>query len=142
MTTTFRQDIRAGLMTWLTAFKAQQGSAVDTIHKARPGSLTPPCIYIGGLSEPSIVHDAGLRQRVMAPQVVIVERLITADEAVEMKDPLVDAFLDYATANPHITAFAVAEPISTADIELDYGGGAVYSATVVTFRAIIGEGRN
>jgi hypothetical protein len=142
-TTTFRQDMRAGLYAWLGGFKTTQGSAVDTIHKRRPKSLTPPCIYMGSLSEPQIVQGEGnIRTRYMTPQVVLVERLIDVDESAELMDPLVDAFIDYATANPHIGDFAVIEPVSAMDIELDYGGGAVYSATVVTLRAQTQEGRN
>lgn len=141
MTTTFRQDARTALFAWLTAFRTANDTKVNTIHKRRPGSVTPPCLFIGALSEPQIVQGEGnVRSRIMAPQVVIVERLINNDESGESMDFLVDAFIDYATANPHF-ASGVIEPISTADVELDFGG-TVYSATVVTLRTGIQELRN
>ena len=141
MPSTFRSDVRTQLHAYNTAFKAANPTMVLAVFKARPGSLTPPCLYIAGLSEPRIVHDSGLRQRTMAPQVALVQRLVDAEETGDLMDDLVDAYLDYLTANPHLTAYTVIAPVSTADIELDFRG-TIYSATLVTIRADIQEGRN
>ena len=140
---TFRQDVRDELYAYLVSFKAANPTMVaGDVYKVRPGSLVPPCIYIGGLSEPTIVQDASIRQRLMNADIVLVQRIIVADETGQAMDDMVDAFLDYldSSSREHV-AGGIISTVSTRDIELDFAG-TIYSATVVTVRAEIQEGRS
>jgi len=141
----FRQTVRDTLYAHLVAFKAANPTMVTgDVYRARPGSFVAPCIYIGGLSEPRIVQSggagSGVRSRQMRPTIVIVTRLIVPDETSQAEDDLVDAFLDYMDANEHIAGGIIATE-STQDTELTLEG-TVYSATVITCRAEVAEGRS
>jgi hypothetical protein len=139
---TFRADARDALYAYGLAFKAANPTLVSgDVYRTRPGSLVAPAIFVGSLNEPSIVQSYGIRQRTMAPTVVLVRRLIDKDETAQDKDDMVDGWLDYVDGNPHLTQYAVIATVSTQDVELDYAG-TLYSATVVTHRLMIGEGRN
>jgi len=142
---TFRSDVRAGLYADLVAFKAANPTLLPgDVYKVRPGSLVAPCAYVGSLNEPTITQSggagSGVRQRAMAAQVVLVQRLIVPDETGEAMDDLVDAFLDYMDANEHIAGGIIAT-VATQDVELDFAG-TIYSATIVTHRVEIAEGRS
>ena len=139
--TTYRADIRDGLFAYITAFKAAFPSLVEgAIYKTRPGSIVPPAIYIGALDEPDIHNTSQVMFRTMRPQVVIVHNLVARDANAEVKDDLVDAWIDYVNDNPHI-AGGIIEASSTRDIDLEYGG-AIYSATVVFHLAEYKTGRS
>ena len=140
---TFRSDVRDGLYAYLVAFKAANPSLLPgEVYKVRPGSLAPPCAYVGSMSEPRINQDASIRQRIMRPTVVLVQRQIVANETGEAMDDLVDAYLDYLDGGgrEHLAGGIIAT-VSTQDTELDFGG-TIYAATVVTHQAEIQEGRS
>lgn len=140
---TFRSDVRDGLYAYLVAFKAANPSLLPgDVYKVRPGSLVPPCAYVGPMNEPTITQTASIRQRLMTPTVVLVQRIIVPQETGEAMDDLVDAYLDYLDSGgrEHLAGGIIAT-ISTQDVELDFAG-TIYSATVVTHRAEVQEGRS
>lgn len=140
MTTSARQDVRAGLKSYLDAFKAANSALVaGDVHRVRPGSIVAPGAYVGNLNE-VIQQDTQTRRRLFAPEVVLVQRLITPGEAADGIDDMVDIYVDYVTDNPHMGG-GIIEPTSVRDIELDLNG-TLYSASVVGHRVNIMEGRS
>lgn len=140
---TFRADVRDELHAYNVAFKAANAAmTAGDVYKVRPGSFVAPCIYIGGMSEPTIVQDASIRQRIMFVEIGLVQRIISATETGESMDPMVDAYLDYldSSGREHV-AGGIISTVATRDIELDLGG-TIYSVTVVTVRAEVQEGRS
>jgi|SRR3990172_8330300 len=138
--TTARNDLRAGLYAYLVALKAANAAMfAGDVHKVRPGSLVPPCAYVGNLNE-SINQDTQTRTRDFTPEVVLVQRLISPTETVDAMDDMVDVYVDYITDNPHMGG-GIIEPTSVRDVELDLGG-TLYSASVVSHKLHIMEGRS
>jgi len=138
--TTARADLRDGLFAYLVALKAANAAMfAGDVHPVRPGSLVPPCAYVGRLDE-VIDQDAQTRTRLFSAEVVLVQRLISPGETGPAMDDMVDTYLDYVTDNPHM-AGGVIEPKSVRDIELDLGG-TIYSASVVGHRLNVMEGRS
>ena len=103
MTTTFRADIRAGLVTVLQGFKTANPTLLGSVLSARPEGFTGdyPVAFVDSQPE-DIVHDSGTRTRTMTAVVAVVaEKTLNAEEQARF-DILVDTLLDYFTANPHI----------------------------------------
>jgi hypothetical protein len=137
--TTARADLRDGLYAYLVALKAANAAMfAGDIYRVRPGSIVPPGGYVGNLNE-RISQGSQLRQRIFAPEVVLVQRLISPSETGQAMDDMVDVWIDYVTDNPHM-AGGVIESRSVRDVELDYGG-TLYSASIVVHELLIEEGR-
>lgn len=140
---TWRSDVRDALFSYAQAFKAANAAMVaGDVYKVRPGSLIPPCIYVGSLSEPLLNQDASILQRRMLAEVVLVQRIIDATTDGEAMDDMVDAFVSYldSSSQEHV-AGGLISLVSTRDVELDFAG-TIYSATVVTVQAQVQEGRS
>ena len=140
---TWRSDVRDALYGYAQSFQTANASMVSgDVYKVRPGSLVPPCIYIGSLSEPRISQDASIIQRLMLAEVVLVQRIIVPQENGEAMDDMVDAMVTYldSSGREHV-AGGLISVISTRDVELDFAG-TIYSATVVTVQAEVQEGRS
>jgi len=108
VTTTFRQDIRAGFVTLLQGFQTANPTMLGSVLTSRPENFTGdyPIGFVDSQPE-SIVHDSGTRTRTMTPVVAVVaEKTLNAEEQ-DRFDLLVDALLDYFTANPHVTTGTV-----------------------------------
>lgn len=136
---TARNDVRAGLYSFLTTLKAANTAMfAGDVHRVRPGSLVPPCAYVGNLNE-VIDQDAQTRTRLFNAEVVLVQRLISPGETADAMDDMVDKYVDHVTDNPHLGG-GIIEPVSVRDVELDLGG-TLYSASVVGHRVSIMEGR-
>ena len=147
MPTTFRTDIRAGLVTAVQAFIAANPTLLLAVHKARPTSFSGdmPFAYVDLLAE-SATHTAGTRERVLSPSVVVVARPLDNDTQVDgwdvLVDKLADHFTDYAQIAPNTIwdAWSVtdeSEEISTAPDSVR-----VFPAVRFTFTNVsIREGR-
>lgn len=137
--TTARQDLRTALYGYLVTLKAANATMfAGDVKPVRPGSFVPPMAYVGFLNE-AVTTDAQTRQRLFTPDVVFVQRLISATESADAMDDMVDLWLDYVSDNPHM-AGGIIEVVSVRDIELDLGG-TLYSASVVGHRVNVREGR-
>lgn len=144
MATTFRHDLVAALKTTLDAYVVANPTLLRAAYRTRPASVhETPMAYIGGRSE-SIVHDSGTRTRTFAPTVVIVDVLADNQETGDRMDIVVDALVDIFTANPHaVSGSTLLEQTGVDDVDLDWGGGVIYRAAVLTFaRCSIQEGRS
>lgn len=104
MATTFRTDLRAGMVTATNAFVTAHPTLLVKVYTARPTSFNVPMpfAYIDLLTE-TATHTAGTRERVMAPSVVVVSRPLDNDEQVAAWDVLVDLLADHFTDYPQFT---------------------------------------
>ena len=143
MPTTFRSDVRGGLYALLMGFQTANPTMLHHTYRRRPGSFPDKFSgFVGSMPE-TVAHDSGTRRRTMSPTVVLVGRLTEpSHEMADALDDLVDAFLDYCTANPRAagndTLIAVT---AIEDVELDEGG-TNRPAVVFTFGdTYIQEGR-
>lgn len=137
MAWTFRSDLAAGIYSMLAAFMAANPTMLHSVHRSRPKNLADrPLAFLGSRTE-TLEHSVGIHRRTFAPTVVIV--YAPADLSTEMadvRDDVVDAFLEYASSRPHaISSRTLVEPRATEDVELDLDG-ITYPATVVTFAAV------
>jgi hypothetical protein len=144
MATTFRADTRTGLYGLLTGFQTANPTMLHHTYKRRPGSFPDKFSgYVGSMNE-SIVHTGTtIRQRTLAPTIVLVGRLTEpSEEMADDMDELVDAFLDYCSARPHaISNTTITVPTAVEDVELDVEG-TYRPAAVFTFGETIAmEGR-
>jgi hypothetical protein len=142
MTTTFRADARTSLHTLLDTFKTNNATLIRQVYKARPPDFgSCPCAYVGGITEPRIVHTSGVRQRDLELNIVVVDELQDNEETSGRIDVLTDALLDALTAAPHaVSALTVQQPVRVEAGELDVGG-VIYAANVIVVSASIQEGR-
>jgi hypothetical protein len=141
-TSTFRNDMAAGLATILAGFMAANPTLVSSTWRARPPSLNVdlPTAFVETRPE-TVSHANGIRTRTMTPGVTFVDRLTDNNESMTRMDVLVDAAMDYFTANPHITSNTVWDALTTAD-HLEDEGGSIFLAVTFTFGNIsIIEGR-
>lgn len=144
-TTTFRRDVTQYLVALAEDFKNANPTLLLRVHHRRPTGFTGdlPAIYVGSRNE-TIQHSAGLRTRVMEPQLVIVGNPTgTPDEIADEIDTLVDEFLDYVTVHPHaISSNTVTQVTTIRDVELELDE-VVYPAAVLTLGETIAmEGRS
>jgi hypothetical protein len=148
LNTTFRQDVQAGIMTTLGAFKTANPTLLRKVWPVRPGSFTLgdlPCAVVGNLTE-SIATENGIRQRRMESFTVeIVDRVPDNAEALVRMNLLVDAMLDYITAGYHMASgTSIVEPIGVQDGDsgaLGEGTNVYWFSNLITFRAYVAEGR-
>lgn len=108
MATTFRADVRAGLVTATQAFITSNPTLLRRVFTTRPTSFNTdmPFAYIDLLAE-TATHTAGTRERVMAPSVVIVSRPLENEQQVAAWDVLVDALADHFTGYPQFTTSSI-----------------------------------
>ncbi len=109
---------------------------------ARPPSLDVDLQTAFIETRPEVVaHANGIRTRTMNPSVTFVDRLTDNVETMDRMDVLVDAALDYFTANPHITPNTVWDQVTMTDLRED-AGNAIFQGVTFTFGNIsIIEGR-
>jgi len=116
MTTTFRSDITAGLVTILDAFIATNPTLLRRSERARPPSIAGdlPIAFVDGRNE-DIRHDSGTRMRVMTPSVLVVSPIGDNVETVVRHDALVDLLLDHFTSYPHIIPGTIWDQMAVRD---------------------------
>ena len=148
LNTTFRQDVHAGIVSTLNAFRSANPTLLRKVWHARPGSYTLgelPCAVLGNLSE-SIATANGIRQRNFDGFTVdLVDRSPDNEEADDRMNQLVDAMLDYLTAAYHsASGTSIVEPIGVTDGDsgaISEGSNLYWYSNVITFRAYVAEGR-
>lgn len=116
MTTTFRADVRAGLVTVLNAFKTANPTMLGSVLTSRPEGFTGdyPIAFPESQAE-SISHDSGTRTRLMTPAVAVVwEKTLNAQEQ-DVADLLVDALVDHFTSYPHIVTGTIWDRMAIED---------------------------
>jgi hypothetical protein len=131
--TTFRSDVAAGMYGLITGFIAANPTMLNAGYPARPRAFgNRPLAFVGPRNE-SIIHTMSTRQRTMSPTIVLVWAWDDEMEVAAIRDDVIDAFLDYATANVHaVSNQTVTSPTGVEDVELEMDG-APYPASIVTF---------
>lgn len=116
MTTTFRQDIVAGLTTILNAYQVANPTLLRRVFDHRPPSDVTdlPFAYVS-LRPESITHASGVRTRTMQPSVVVVDMLASNDETEGRFDVLVDALVEHFTGYPHIVNGTIWDRMTVAE---------------------------
>lgn len=143
MTTTFRTDVRAGLLSLLQTFQTANPTMLRSAHRARPEGFTGdyPIGFVDSQPE-TIFHTSGVRDRTMSPAVALVGEYRLNGEHADEFDLLVDAFLDWCSARPHIVTGTVWDRMTISDYQEDIGE-AVRPAVRFTFTNLsIQEGRS
>lgn len=141
-TSTFRNDIRAGLKTILDDFQTANPTLLRHTYKARPASVGDlPAAYVGNMPEVA-QHVHGIRVRELSASVTFLDLISDATEVTDRMDDLVDAFLDYLTDRPHITSATVWDRVTVDDGELDYDGALYRAVTFGGINVTIHEGRD
>ena len=142
MATSFRQQIRAGCFTVLETFKAANPTLLYEVRDFPPESYHTPLAYVEKAVSETIRHDSGTRQRTVRVNVVIVNKLVSNDQATAEQDALVDGLLDAFTATPRAASNStVIAPISVSDTELSDNNGNRYAAAVIAVEGIELVGR-
>lgn len=137
MAWSFRNDVAAGLYALLAAFQTANAGMLDAVYRSRPRQFgSRPLAFVGSRNE-ALQHTTGIHRRTVAPTVVVVYAAKDySEEMADVRDDVVDAFLEYASSRPHaITARTLVEPRATEDVELELDG-VFYPATIVTFVAV------
>lgn len=116
MTTTFRADTVAGLLSILNDFISSNPTLLRRAFSARPASWTTdtPVAWVETRGE-TVAHDSGLRMRTLQPQVVVLDRLTDNVETMDRMDVLVDTLLDAFSANPHISSNTAWDQLTVSD---------------------------
>ncbi len=149
LNTTFREDVRAGIVTTLNSFKSANPTLLRHVWRVRPESFTLgdlPAMTVGNLTE-SINTTQGIRQRQMDGfTLTITDNVADNTETSDRGDLLVDAIMDFLTANYHMASgVSIVEPIGVTDGEsgaIGEGAGSLYwYSQVISFRAYVMEGR-
>lgn len=148
MPTTFRTDIRAGMVTAVQAFITAHPTLLLAVHKSRPTRFSGdiPFAYIDLLSE-TATHTAGTRERVLSPSVVVVSRPLDNDQQVDAWDVLVDLLADHFTDYAQFAPITIWSNWSVTDeseeIQSADGPTRVYPAVRFTFDSVsVREGRS
>lgn len=142
---TFRRDVRTGLVAAGDAFKAANPTLLQRAYPRRPPGFTGdlPAMYVGSLNE-TLAHDSGTRSRDITAQTVLVcQPTGSDDEKADELDTLVDYWVEYLTLNPRAagTGYLV-EPRTVRDIEVTIDEVTYPAAIVEVFcRALEGRSR-
>lgn len=142
MASTFRQQLRAGCKSVLDTYQAANPTLLGIVYDYPPESFATPCAYVEKAVNERIDHDASTRRRILSVNVVIVNKLMSNDQAVAEQDVLVDALIDAFTATPYAASTTtVIAPVSVTDTEITAGEGVKYAAAIITIEGSIQEGR-
>lgn len=141
---TFRQDVRAGLVAAGAAFALANPTLLQRTYPRRPAAFTGdlPALYVGSLNE-ALVHDSGTRSRDLTAQTILVLKPTgSTTEIADEQDTLVDYWVEYLTLNPRAagTGYLI-EPRSVRDIEITIDE-VTYPASVVEVFCRALEGRS
>jgi len=139
---TFRAQFRAGLKTVLDTVKAANPSALLEVREYPPESYHTPLAYVEKGVNETLQHTSGVRIRTLRGNIVLVNKLVSNDQATDEQDVLVDLVLDALTAAPRAaSASTLIQPVSVTDTELQDANGNRYAAAVIGVEGVIQEGR-
>jgi hypothetical protein len=141
--TTFRADLRDGIYGLLSEYHTANPGDLNVVYRTAPMNYgSRPFAFIRRVTE--VIPAIGGRQvwnRNLTVQVAFVWAMTDDGEMADVRDDIVDGFLDYAVRHPHAASSnTLTEPRGTDDVELSFDG-AYYPATVVSFIGASQEGR-
>lgn len=141
----FREDVRDGTVTTLTAFAVANSTIVDRVYRARPGALAEGrSLFVGGITE-DMTLDSGTFGRTASVEVLATGRFADNAETVDRVDELGDAVIEWLAQNAHAHDLGIntlLEPTRSQSVEIDEGNGIIVPAVSITCRARILQGRS
>jgi hypothetical protein len=138
----FRQQFRAGCKTVLDTVATANPTLIVEEYDYPPESYHTPCAYVEKGVNETLIHTSGVRIRTLRGNVVLVNKLVSNDQATSEQDVLVDLVLDGFTAAPRAASTAsLIQPVSVTDTELQDANGNRYAAAVIGVEGVIQEGR-
>lgn len=143
MATTFRNDMRAGIKTVIDGVKAANPTLIFHTYDYPPESFHTPCVYIEKAVPETITHSQQIRFRVPLMNVVMVNKLVSNDQATDEQDDLVDLMIEAFTTNHSAAGTStLIEPVRVVhDTEITDANGTKYAAAILTIQGQIQEGR-
>lgn len=112
---TFRVDLVTNVTTMMQAFITANPNTLRRHHRSLPESFPDlPCSYLD-LRPETITHSEGVRDRRIAPSIVVVTRLTENGETTDLHDLLVDLLVDWFTSYPHIVPGTSWQDMQVAD---------------------------
>lgn len=140
----FRELVTAGMVSTLQTFRTANPTLLKGVASARPksfGNFDLPGAYIGGRDE-AVFHDQSIRRRIMAPQIIVVDRVPDNIEAQARMDALIDGLQDVLTDGYHsASGFSLTQQTAVNEIDLA-DGGTNYVGNAITISALVAEGRD
>ena len=117
MSTTFRSDLMAGMVSMAQAFIDVNPTLLRRVYDARPESLNTdlPCAFIDFPRGEQVHYDNSIFTRSVSVSLVVVDRLTSNNETSDRFDVLVDALLSWFNGYPHIVASSVWSDLSIDD---------------------------
>lgn len=102
---TARTEIVAGLLSMLASFQASNPTLLRRSFRSRPPSLVTdlPCAYIDVIPE-TVSYDNSIRDRILSPSIVFVDRLSDNGEVTDRFLTLVDTFGEFLDHNPYLAS--------------------------------------
>ncbi len=129
--TTFRVDLVTNTTAMMDAFIAANPGRIVRHYRSLPAQFQDlPASYLD-LRPETITHSEGVRDRRIAPSVVVVTRLTDNGETTDIHDQLVDLLVDWFTSYPHIVAGTSWQDMQVADEPI--GTENEFAATRFTF---------
>lgn len=143
--TTFRTDVAAGLAALVAAYRTANPGRIYSHWDARPAQFTEtPLTFLGSYDE-TITHSGQVRTRTMTVEFVLVDHLADNQETAGRVNPLVDALIDWLTANPHLGEYGwVAQAVGVVglDVEPADGKAGSWHYEIIRVQASVQEGRS
>lgn len=141
LTTGFRADLRAGCYDILVAVKAANPTLLDDVWPTPPESHTGKSAYVDKAVRETITHQGSTRTRTLEAGIVVVNKLMSNEQAADEQDGLVDLIVNAVTATPRAaSSTTMIEPVGVADFEIPAGDGVRFSAARIAVRGTIREG--
>lgn len=103
MVNTFRADLVTGFSTMMNAYIAANPTLLRRHYRMRPPSdiTDTPFSYLDGRPE-QIQYDHALRERIMSPELVVLDRWTEAGEVMDRLDTLTDSLIVHFGSYYHI----------------------------------------
>ena len=146
MATTFRQDLRAGLVTMMDAFIAANPTLCRRSEPVRPPSIVGdlPIIFVDRLGE-TATYDVQLRRRTASPEILVVSQMADNGETVASHDVLVDTLYDHFQSYTHLVSNTSWDRLTVDDedfsVDADTGTRHFYATRFTFENVLIIEGR-
>ena len=138
---TFRQQLRAGCFSVLSTYQVANPSQLAHVYDHRPAKYMTPLGFVDNIVTETMVHDSGTRTRTLTARVLLVNKLISNDQAADEQDTLTDGVVDAFTAAPRAaSSSSLIEPVGVEADTLEWDG-ALYAASVILVRGIEQVGR-
>jgi hypothetical protein len=132
---TFRAQVRAGCKTVLDSVQATNPTLLAHVYDHPPSAPRTPCAWVSKEMRETYQHTTGLRLERLEARIVVLNRLISNDQASDEQDVLRSLVLDAFTSSPRAASSqSMIEPIACEDQVFEFDS-ASYAGFVLTIAA-------